>query len=74
MKTTGFGISLRAFVLLLFVSALGAHAALAAASLRFYGNGSGDIDRVKIPIDDPSDSNPARQRTSAPPISRSSSG
>jgi glucose/arabinose dehydrogenase len=30
----------------------------AASSLRFHGNGSGDIDRVKIPIDDPANSNP----------------
>jgi len=30
----------------------------AASSLRFHGNGAGDIDRVKIPIDDPSNSNP----------------
>jgi hypothetical protein len=27
-------------------------------ALRFYGNGTGDIDRVKIRIDDPSNSNP----------------
>ena len=27
-------------------------------SLRFYGNGVDDIDRVKIPVDDPSNSNP----------------
>src|SRR5262245_12464898 len=63
MKTTGIrlllhGKTLRAFVLYLLVSALPAHAAFAAASLRFYGNGSGDIDRVKIPIDDPANSNP----------------
>jgi glucose/arabinose dehydrogenase len=30
----------------------------AAGSLRFFGNGSGDIDRVKIRVDDPADSNP----------------
>jgi len=58
MKTTGLRIPIRAFVLFLFVSALGADSAIGAASLRFYGNGSGDIDRVKIPIDDPSNSNP----------------
>ncbi len=58
MKTTGLRIPIRAFALFLFVSALGADAALGAASLRFYGNGSGDIDRVKIAIDDPSNSNP----------------
>ena len=33
--------------------ALGATSA-AAQSIRFFGTGSGDIDRVKIPIDDPS--------------------
>ncbi|MGA9533692.1 MAG: LamG-like jellyroll fold domain-containing protein [Anaerolineales bacterium] len=27
-------------------------------SLRFYGNGTNDIDRVKIPVDDPTNSNP----------------
>lgn len=33
-------------------------AALAASSLRFHGNGTGDIDRVKIPVDNPADANP----------------
>jgi len=30
----------------------------AASSLRFHGNGSGDVDRVKIAVDDPANSNP----------------
>ena len=30
----------------------------AATSLRFHGNGSADVDRVKIPVDDPADANP----------------
>jgi len=37
---------------------LAADPSRAASSLRFHGNGSGDIDRVKVPIDDPADSNP----------------
>jgi glucose/arabinose dehydrogenase len=32
-------------------------AVFAATSLRFHGNGSGDIDRVKVPIDDPANAN-----------------
>jgi glucose/arabinose dehydrogenase len=32
--------------------------AVAGTSLRFHGNGTGDIDRVKIRVDDPSNSNP----------------
>ena len=32
--------------------------AFAATALRFHGNGTGDIDRVKVPIDDPADSDP----------------
>jgi glucose/arabinose dehydrogenase len=32
--------------------------ALAASSLRFHGNGTGNIGRIKIPIDDPADANP----------------
>lgn len=35
-----------------------ADAGAAAASLRFFGHGTGDIDRVKIRIDDPADSAP----------------
>ncbi len=35
-----------------------ARAAFAAPSLRFYGNGTGDSDRVKVAIDDPADSSP----------------
>lgn len=31
---------------------------LSGSSLRFYGNGVNDIDRVKIPIDDPRTTNP----------------
>src|SRR5262245_27689745 len=30
----------------------------AASSLRFHGNGSGDVDRVKIAVDDPANGNP----------------
>ena len=37
---------------------LAADPSRAASSLRFHGNGSGDIDRVKVSIDDPADSNP----------------
>jgi glucose/arabinose dehydrogenase len=33
-------------------------AAFAASSLRFHGNGAPDIDRVKIPVDDPANANP----------------
>ena len=33
-------------------------AAFGASSLRFHGNGSGDIDRVKVPIDDPATVSP----------------
>lgn len=35
-----------------------APAALAVSSLRFHGNASGDIDRVKIAVDDPADASP----------------
>jgi glucose/arabinose dehydrogenase len=35
-----------------------APAAFAAASLRFHGNGSGGIDRVRIAVDDPANTNP----------------
>ncbi len=41
-----------AFVLLA-AATLAAESALASSSLRFRGNGTGDIDRVKIAIDDP---------------------
>ena len=37
---------------------LAAADASGAASLRFRGNGTGDIDRVKVPIDDPGNSHP----------------
>ncbi|MFY9549540.1 MAG: PQQ-dependent sugar dehydrogenase [Thermoanaerobaculia bacterium] len=58
MHTNGSRTPVRAFVLFLFVLGLAPAAAPAAASLRFYGNGSGDIDRVKVAIDDPSNANP----------------
>jgi len=37
---------------------LAASTALEASSLRFFGNGVNDIDRVKVRIDEPADSNP----------------
>src|SRR5262245_40670143 len=58
MKTIGPRIPLRACVLSLLVFGMGTAAARGAASLRFYGNGSGGIDRVRIPVDDPANSNP----------------
>lgn len=53
--------ALRVLALVLSFSALNAlapAAIFAAASLRFHGNGTGDVDRVKIRVDDPADSNP----------------
>ena len=41
-----------------FFLALTPAAVSAASSLRFHGNGSGDIDRIKIPVDDPANSDP----------------
>ncbi len=48
----------RFLALAVLAAALAPAAAFAASSLRFHGNGSGDIDRVKIPIDDPANSDP----------------
>ncbi len=39
-------------------AALGGQSALASSSLRFHGNGTGDIDRVKVAIDDPATASP----------------
>jgi len=49
---------LRMVVLCLLAMAAVASPSGAASSMRFHGNGSADIDRVKIPIDDPATSNP----------------
>ena len=60
MKTNGIG-SLPARVPLAAFAAAAllalAPSAFAASSLRFHGNGSGDVDRVKIAVDDPANSN-----------------
>jgi hypothetical protein len=45
-------------LLLAAVAAAVASAEATAQSMRFFGTGSGDIDRVKIPIDDPANGNP----------------
>ena len=55
MRASG---SFRTVVLCLLAAAAAASPARAASSMRFHGNGSADIDRVKIPIDDPANSNP----------------
>jgi hypothetical protein len=44
--------------LLLALAALAPFGAADAGSIRFFGNGANDIDRIKIPIDDPANSNP----------------
>ena len=49
--------ALRAAALLTLL-ALAPAAAIAATALRFHGNGTSDVDRVKIPVDDPADANP----------------
>ncbi|MCA9664666.1 MAG: LamG domain-containing protein, partial [Myxococcales bacterium] len=55
MRYAGTPLTITALLLLL----LGcAERASAQTSLRFYGNGTGDIDRVKIRIDDPSNAQP----------------
>ena len=48
---------LRAVALAVLFSGLPA-GAFAATSLRFHGNGTADVDRVKIPVDNPADANP----------------
>ncbi len=40
------------------LDALAPAAIFGASSLRFHGNGTGDIDRVRIPVDNPADANP----------------
>jgi glucose/arabinose dehydrogenase len=46
------------FVSLAALLCLASSPALAGTSLRFHGSGSGDVDRVKIRIDDPADAKP----------------
>ena len=46
------------FVALAILIAVAPAAARAATSLRFHGNGTADVDRVKISVDDPADANP----------------
>jgi glucose/arabinose dehydrogenase len=49
---------LAVLVSLAIVSGLSVAPVAAGTSLRFHGNGTGDIDRVKVRVDDPSNSNP----------------